>query len=165
MISGIANSIFELLSLGLSIVFSWPLLLFFSFLAYAVLKDRKIFLVFFGLLLTTFLTTILKFAIAAPRPPFGKIDTMFLSYSYPSGHTALAFFLAAVFSFFYPKSRYVVYLIAVLVAFSRVFLGVHYLIDIIGGVILGLSIAFIVIANKEDVYFLEKKLNKLIKFS
>ena len=56
-------------------------------------------------------------------------------YSFPSGHTALAFVLAFVLYRHLPKKYGVpAIIIAILVGLSRVQLGVHYLSDVVGGI-------------------------------
>ena len=83
----------------------------------------------------------LKNFIARPRPY--DVSTELLpaievlsDYSFPSGHTALAFALAFVFYRYLPKKYGVsAIVIASLVGLSRVHLGVHYLSDVIGGII------------------------------
>lgn len=67
-----------------------------------------------------------------------------LDYSFPSGHTAASF--TVVFSLFFAKERK--YLIPVLVlscliAFSRMYLYVHYPTDILGGIFLGILNGFL----------------------
>lgn len=59
-------------------------------------------------------------------------------YSFPSGHTAAAF--AAVSAMFFAKSRLWIPsgILAVLIAFSRMYLYVHYPTDILGGIIIGI---------------------------
>lgn len=59
------------------------------------------------------------------------------SYSFPSGHTGSSFAAATVLSGFYKKWAVLFYTVAALIAFSRVYLYVHYPSDIVGGVILG----------------------------
>ncbi len=60
--------------------------------------------------------------------------------SFPSGHTSQAFYLAAVLAFHFeggPLQTAVIYSLAVLVAYSRVYLGVHYPRDVLAGAVLG----------------------------
>jgi undecaprenyl-diphosphatase len=66
------------------------------------------------------------------------------SYSFPSGHTASSFTVFGVFYFLNLKYKWAVFFMVFLIAFSRIYLGVHYFTDIIGGIILGMSVAFIV---------------------
>jgi undecaprenyl-diphosphatase len=58
-------------------------------------------------------------------------------FSFPSGHTAAAFLMASLISFFWPSAALAVFGWATLVGFSRVYNGVHYISDIIAGSMLG----------------------------
>jgi undecaprenyl-diphosphatase len=66
------------------------------------------------------------------------------SWSMPSGHSASAFAGAWLFSREYPRQRPLFFLLAALVAFSRIYLGDHYPGDVASGALSGIVIAEIV---------------------
>jgi undecaprenyl-diphosphatase len=66
-------------------------------------------------------------------------------YSFPSGHTlhAVAFSIVAVFHF--PRLVWLLFPFTLLVALSRVVLGLHYPSDVLAGALLGTGLSFIVL--------------------
>ncbi len=62
-------------------------------------------------------------------------------YSLPSGHTAAAFLMATLLSFFYPELDTFAFVWATLIGASRILLGVHFLTDVVLGALLGLGCA------------------------
>ena len=67
-------------------------------------------------------------------------------YSFPSNHAANSFAFATVLSYFYDKNKTFLYIIASIIAFSRVYVGVHYPLDIVFGAIIGYIISWITLS-------------------
>lgn len=97
--------------------------------------------------LSTFVITALaKEFVGRPRP--GLLLDMFqrellvFGYGFPSGHTALATSIALILGAYLPKSRqYIIPIWIGVVAISRLYLGVHAPLDIVGGFAIGLIVA------------------------
>ena len=64
------------------------------------------------------------------------------TYSFPSNHSINNFAAAMFFSRLFPKFKWILFITASLVALSRVYLGLHYPSDIIGGAIIGLAFGY-----------------------
>lgn len=63
-------------------------------------------------------------------------------YGFPSSHAANMFGLAIVFGAFYKSARYYMYPLAALIAVGRVYLGVHYPSDVLGGAAYGAAVGW-----------------------
>lgn len=61
-----------------------------------------------------------------------------MSYSFPSGHTVSSFAVAETLSAYFSQYRLIFMGIAFLIAFSRIYLYVHYPTDVIAGIIIGI---------------------------
>jgi undecaprenyl-diphosphatase len=61
-------------------------------------------------------------------------------FSFPSGHTMTAFSIALVVSYFYPSLEATLFFLAASIAVSRVVLGMHFLSDVLAGVVLGVAL-------------------------
>jgi undecaprenyl-diphosphatase len=61
-------------------------------------------------------------------------------YSFPSGHATTAFAAAAAVGMVHPRLRWPLLGLAALVGFSRVYLGVHYGLDVLAGAVLGTAV-------------------------
>jgi len=62
-------------------------------------------------------------------------------WSMPSNHAANMFSLATVLSYFYKKYKPLLFLLAILISFSRVYVGVHFPGDVIVGGFIGFFIS------------------------
>lgn len=99
---------------------------------------------FIGLLVDILLVCVLK-AFTRRRRPSGNKSDMFATvgpdkYSFPSGHTSRACFIAVFFIFLYPL-HFIFYMPLMAwsasVCLSRLLLRRHHLLDVTGGVLLG----------------------------
>lgn len=66
------------------------------------------------------------------------------AYSFPSSHAMNIFTGCVLLSYGYRKIKVVLLIIAILVSYSRIYVGVHYPFDVLAGVILGIFCAFII---------------------
>lgn len=96
-----------------------------------------------AMLLTTILgNEIIKKVVARPRPCTVDTGVTLLiprpgQYSFPSGHTANSFTAAVSIFLYYRKPGILALVVASIIAFSRMYLFVHYPTDILGGILLG----------------------------
>lgn len=112
-------------------------------------KTRRIAIVALAALAADFLITnvALKHLIARPRPYDAFPDVINAlaresSFSFPSGHSAASFACSVVYLKLLPRKAGVpLFVLAVLVALSRIYLCVHYPSDVLAGVIIGVVCA------------------------
>lgn len=81
-------------------------------------------------------------------------------YSFPSGHSASSFEALGVVWASKIKLRYFVLVMAVAIAFSRMYLHVHYPSDVLGGIILGLFFAFVAIKITKRIFKGDGEINE-----
>ena len=110
-------------------------------------KKASVYLII-AFLIDTLTSLFLKSFFMRPRPydsmPLSAIDPdIELGPSFPSGHTQRAFSGMTVLGAFYKKFRAPLFLLAVLVGVSRVYIGVHYPLDTIVGAMNGLLFGMI----------------------
>ena len=128
-------------------------------------KYRNIgFMVILALILGSILGEgIIKHVVKRLRPSFNlqSINLMIAnpaSYSFPSGHTTSSFAAAGILSRYLKKYSLEIFSLAALIAFSRLYLYVHYPSDVLAGIILGLlcSKATLYIFSKTNIVFYKK---------
>lgn len=79
-------------------------------------------------------------------------------YSFPSGHTTAAISMATTIGLSMPRLSLIVFTLAVIVAISRIYLGVHYPTDVAAGIIIGFATALVV------HYYLQDFIYNLVEF-
>jgi undecaprenyl-diphosphatase len=65
------------------------------------------------------------------------------TYSFPSNHALNNFAAATFFYQLFPKLKWILFVTAFLVSLSRVYLGLHYPSDILGGAIIGSAFGYV----------------------
>ncbi len=88
-------------------------------------------------------STLLKRAIPRQRPRVETLLPRLGDHSFPSGHAATSFACAVVLAAAEPRLRVPLYALAALVAFSRLEVGLHFPLDVIGGAALGIAWAVV----------------------
>src|ERR1700741_5059986 len=61
-------------------------------------------------------------------------------FSFPSGHTMTEVSIALVLTYFYPSLEFALIFLALSIALSRIVLGMHFLSDVLAGIILGVAL-------------------------
>ena len=127
----------------------WLVLLYVYYYNRQKFKE-SFFLLFLTQIVPGIIDIIIKKAVNRPRPVValhslieeGKVHVNVLGRhltenSFPSGHTVTAFSIAVALSYMFPEHKKVFYILAYVVAFSRVYDGEHYPLDVIAGGIIG----------------------------
>ena len=134
--------------MGLSIAGSWSGIWLLIALVLAILWRRpNVFLLVAAAALTTqVVTSVLKLVFGRDRPPAVVLDPKPLlevptTSSFPSGHASTSFACAYVLSRLAPRLTPAFYALAVLISLSRVYVGVHYPLDVLAGALLGTLVA------------------------
>lgn len=84
-----------------------------------------------------------KLLVDRHRPFEHQLGPRETSHSFPSGHSATAFAGATMLAAYVPRLRLPLFVLATLIALSRLYNGVHYPTDVIAGAVLGTATALL----------------------
>jgi membrane-associated phospholipid phosphatase len=122
------------------------------------------------LLISLFLNNLLKIIFHSPRP-FEVLDNLegkrletATGYSFPSGHTqgASSFYTTQIYLYHNRMLRILCILAILMVGISRLYLGVHWPVDVLGGWILGITSAWMIASLIDRLWEVPEKLDRFL---
>jgi undecaprenyl-diphosphatase len=155
---------------------SSEIILFVGFTALFLWKDHKrrwILPLWVTFAISAIIGVFLKITIQRPRPfQLGIVSLLpvlqeasysIWSFSFPSNHALLAFCAIPILSEQYPKLKKLWIAIAIIVAFSRVYFGLHFFSDVLAGGLIGYVIGMLVVKLEKETQFGKKTYNKIFR--
>lgn len=125
-------------------------------------KRRWIFPLAVSFFVSLIITIILKFLVGRVRP-FAFLSLQLVknvnynfsawNTAFPSLHTAVAFAAFPILAKEFPRFKWFWFGFVCFIAFTRLYIGVHYLSDVIAGALIGVSVGLLFIYFKEHKIF------------
>ncbi len=178
-VSLLRNNFFNDFFLGITFVSS-EIIIFFvltTMFLYSEHKRKWILPLWLTLLSSAIVSLVLKSVIRRERPfQLNIVQILPLlesaiynlkTFSFPSFQSMLVFCAIPILSKEFPRTKKIWIVFAVLVAFSRIYFGAHFLSDVLAGGIIGYLLGVMIIKLEDKYKFGEKTYNyvKTIKFS
>lgn len=124
-----------------------------SFIIYYYSKDRKFLYLILVIICSTLFNLVIKFIVGRDRPLMLYWLIEESNYSFPSGHSMMAMVFYGCLGYVInrckldKKYKYIINCLLssliLLIGLSRIYLGVHYFSDVIGGYLYGLIVLYI----------------------
>ncbi len=155
---------------------SSEIIIFLALTALFVWKEKKrrwIFPLWLTLGISAIVSFILKITIQRERPfQLGIVSLLpalqeashdIWNFSFPSSHAVFAFCAIPILSKQYPKLKKVWVAIAIIIAFSRVYLGLHFFSDVIAGAIIGYVVGMLIVKLEKEHKFGQRIYDKIMR--
>ena len=174
-VSLIRNSFLDNLFLGITTISSGVIIFFIltSLFLWQEKKRKWILPLWMTLAATAIVSFLLKITVRRLRPyQLGIVSALPMlqeaahsvwDFSFPSFQAALAFCSLPILNREFPRLKYLWIAFACLVAFSRVYFGVHFLSDVIAGSLIGFLIGTLIVNGEREYKFTEKILKKIFE--
>lgn len=143
----------------------WPIVLIMLFIFGGKIGKKTAVIAAISMILLMPLVSVIKDVIDRPRPNVSGVETFPVSadtFSFPSGHaTIVSAGLATVSIMFRGNMKRTVLFVgltfeAAFVCFSRIYVGVHYPLDVVGGILLGTGFSFLLVGLTQSFLFKTK---------
>ena len=143
----------------------WPIVLIMLFIFGGKIGKKTAVIAAISMILLMPLVSVIKEVIDRPRPNVSGVETFPVSadtFSFPSGHaTIVSAGLATVSILFRGNMKRTILFVGLafeagLVCFSRIYVGVHYPLDVVGGILLGTGFSFLLVGLMQSFLFKTK---------
>lgn len=128
-----------------------------SLIIYFVFRKEKLLVVLMilAVIASTITSAALKNIISRERP-YQTLDVRQLvneddNKSFPSNHVQLSFALTAIIFLFHKKFGLMLFFLSIIMAISRIYLGVHYPSDVLGGAVIGTLIGISILMIRRQI--------------
>lgn len=134
-------------------------------------KRRWILPLWLSFFFSAIIALILKIVIQRPRPfQLGIVSLLprlqeasydLWNFSFPSSHSLFAFCALPIIISQFPKLKKIAFVLAGIIAFSRVYFGLHFFSDVIAGALIGYAIGSLIVKKEKEEEFGKKFYYKL----
>lgn len=175
-VAGLRNTYLDYFLFGLTFIINNMVIFFLLtlFLFYIKSKRKWIIPFWLSIALASLIDLLIKIIVRRPRPfqegvvsvlgilmYFMKNSINTWDFSFPSEHTVLVFCILPVLNKEFRKFKWIWLIFAILVGFSRIYFGVHYLSDVLAGAAIGYLIGLLIIKIEEKYRIGERVVKRL----
>jgi len=152
-LQGIGNPFIDLLFLAVTNIFSEPGFLLIATVIFWCFDKKTGIRLMYVVLLSSFIAIFAKNLFGMPRPPEYLQKIKEPGFGFPSGHALISSGFWGYLAGNVKNPRIVIFGAASILAvsLSRIYLGVHYAGDVLGGIVLGLLTAFILLKTESGI--------------